>query len=126
MGSSASLPGSCSWSILRCSKFIATFSTSCKLKAEEFVGSELELEARPVSLPELQELDIQSNRLPAKGNPRELTGEYIAGLVQADGSFSAVLSRKTRKDKEYFNLSLVFTLVQSQKYKEVILDIQKE
>ena len=64
--------------------------------------------------------------MPAKGNPRELTGEYIAGLVQADGSFSAVLSRKTRKDKEYFNLSLVFTLVQSQKYKEVILDIQKE
>lgn len=57
---------------------------------------------------------------------RELTGDYIAGLCQADGSFSAVLNRKTRGDKEYFNLSLVFTLVQSQKYKNLLLEIQKK
>lgn len=42
---------------------------------------------------------------------RALSGDYIAGLVQADGSFSAVLCRKLRGDKEYFHLSLVFTLV---------------
>lgn len=57
---------------------------------------------------------------------RELSGDYIAGLCQADGSFSAVLCRKTRGDKEYFNLSLVFTLVQSQKYKNLLLEIQKK
>lgn len=60
-----------------------------------------------------------------KLNKEGLTGDYVAGLVQADGSFSAVLTRKTRGDKEYFNLSLVFTLVQSQKYKDLILEIQK-
>jgi hypothetical protein len=56
---------------------------------------------------------------------RELSGDYIAGFVQADGSFSATLTRKTRGDKEYFNISLVFTIVQSQKYKDLILEIQK-
>ncbi len=78
--------------------------------------------------PELQQnsaQNIQSNLCVSKIN-RELTGEYIAGLVQADGSFSAVLCRKTRNNKEYFNLSLVFTLVQNQKYKDLILDIQKK
>ena len=57
---------------------------------------------------------------------RELSGDYIAGFVQADGSFSAVLTRKTRGEKEYFNISLVFTIVQSQKYKDLILEIQKK
>jgi group I intron endonuclease len=57
---------------------------------------------------------------------RELSGEYIAGFVQADGSFSAVLTRKTRGDKEYFNISLVFTIVQTLKYKELILEIQRK
>ena len=57
---------------------------------------------------------------------RELTGEYIAGLVQADGSFSAVLCRKLRGDKEYFHLSLVFTLVQNIENKDLILEIQKK
>ena len=56
----------------------------------------------------------------------ELTGEYIAGLVQADGSFSAALCRKTRGEKEYFHLSLSFTLVQNKKYKDLILNIQKK
>jgi hypothetical protein len=46
--------------------------------------------------------------------------------VQADGSFSAVLNRKTRGEKEYFYLSLSFTLVQKQKYKDLILEIQKK
>ena len=55
---------------------------------------------------------------------RELTGEYIAGLVQADGSFSAALGRKIRGDKEY--LSLSFTIVQNQVYKDLILEIQKK
>jgi len=36
------------------------------------------------------------------------------------------LARKTRGGKEYFNLSLVFTIVQSQKYKDLILEIQKK
>jgi len=78
--------------------------------------------------PELQQnfaQNMQTNVCVNKEN-RELTGEYIAGLVQADGSFSAVLCRKTRNNKEYFNLSLVFTLVQNQKYKDLILDIQKK
>lgn len=57
---------------------------------------------------------------------RELSGDYIAGFVQADGSFSAILTRKTRGEKEYFNISLVFTIVQSQKYKDLILEIQKK
>lgn len=56
----------------------------------------------------------------------ELSGDYVAGFVQADGSFSATLTRKTRGDKEYFNISLVFTIVQGQKYKELILEIQKK
>lgn len=56
---------------------------------------------------------------------RELSGDYVAGFVQADGSFSATLTRKTRGEKEYFNISLVFTIVQNQKYKDLILEIQK-
>jgi len=59
-------------------------------------------------------------------NKKNLTGDYIAGFVQADGSFSAILTRKTRGEKEYFNISLVFTIVQSQKYKDLILEIQKK
>ena len=75
---------------------------------------------------ELQNQNVQANpHVYEKNNRPGLTGEYIAGLVQADGSFSAVLCRKTRNNKEYFNLSLVFTLVQSQKHKDLILDIQK-
>lgn len=116
-------PGSRSWFTLCSYKSIATLSTSCKFQAGRSGELKPESVTRPVSLPELQELDIQTNR---PENPRELTGDYIAGLVQADGSFSAVLSRKTRNDKEYFHLSLVFTLVQSKKYKDLILDIQKK
>ena len=58
-------------------------------------------------------------------NQKRLTGEYIAGFVQADGSFSAVLTSKTRDRKQYFNISLVFTIVQHEKYKDLILEIQK-
>lgn len=56
----------------------------------------------------------------------KLTGDYIAGFVQADGSFSATVARKTRGEKEYFNIALVFTIVQNQKYKDLILEIQKK
>lgn len=59
-------------------------------------------------------------------NKKRLTGEYIAGFVQADGSFSAVLTRKTRDTKQYFNISLVFTIVQNEKYKDLILEIQNK
>lgn len=61
-----------------------------------------------------------------KFDASKLTGDYIAGFVQADGSFSATLTRKTRGEKEYFNISLVFTIVQNQKYKDLILEIQKK
>lgn len=56
---------------------------------------------------------------------KKITGDYIAGFVQADGSFSAVLTSKTRNSKRYFNISLVFTIVQHEKYKDLILEIQK-
>jgi LAGLIDADG endonuclease len=59
-------------------------------------------------------------------NKKRLTGEYIAGFVQADGSFSAVLTSKTRDTKQYFNISLVFTIVQNEKYKDLILEIQNK
>ncbi len=36
------------------------------------------------------------------------------------------MNRKTRGEKEYLNISLVFTIVQSQKYKDLILEIQKK
>lgn len=56
---------------------------------------------------------------------RELTGDYIAGLCQAYGSFSVVL-RRTKQNKEgYLNLAPVFTL-KSNKYKDLILEIQKK
>ncbi len=61
-----------------------------------------------------------------KFDASKLTGDYIAGFVQADGSFSATLTRKTRGEKEYFNISLVFTIVQNIKYKDLILEIQKK
>jgi len=69
-----------------------------------------------------------SSQLPLqwKLNHKNLTGDYIAGFVQADGSFSAVLTRKMRGEKIYYNISLVFTIVQSQKYKDLILEIQKK
>lgn len=57
-------------------------------------------------------------------NKKALNGEYIAGFVQADGSFSATLNRKIRKQKKYFNISLSFTIVQKQKYKDLMLEIQ--
>lgn len=50
-----------------------------------------------------------------------LNHEYIAGLVQADGSFGATI---TEKNKNLY-LSLAFTIVQNVKYKEVILEIQQ-
>jgi hypothetical protein len=56
---------------------------------------------------------------------KKITGDYIAGFVQADGSFSAVLTSKTRNSKRYFNISLVFTIVQHENYKDLILEIQK-
>lgn len=56
---------------------------------------------------------------------KKITGDYIAGFVQADGYFSAVLTSKTRNSKRYFNISLVFTIVQHEKYKDLILEIQK-
>lgn len=56
---------------------------------------------------------------------KKVKGDYIAGLVQADGSFSAVLTSKTRKKKRDFNISLVFTIVQHEKYKDLIIEIQK-
>lgn len=56
---------------------------------------------------------------------RELTGDYIAGLCQADGSFSVVLRRTKRKKEGYLNLAPVFTL-KSNKYKDLILEIQKK
>jgi hypothetical protein len=59
-------------------------------------------------------------------NKKNLTGDYIAGLVQADGSFSVRLARKTRDKKQYLYLSLVFTIVQNQKHKDLILAIQQE
>jgi LAGLIDADG DNA endonuclease family protein len=51
-----------------------------------------------------------------------MTKEYIAGFVQADGSFTAVVASKGNKS---LYLSLSFTIVQNVKYKEVILEIQK-
>ena len=59
-------------------------------------------------------------------NKKRLTGEYIAGFVQADGSFSAVLTSKTRGTKQYFNISLVFTIVQKTQYKNLILEIKNQ
>ena len=38
----------------------------------------------------------------------ELTGEYIAGLVQADGSFSAVLCRRTKQNNHRYRIDLKF------------------
>lgn len=58
-------------------------------------------------------------------NEKKISGNYVAGLVQADGSFSVALSRKKRNDKTYFFLSPSFTIVQNIKYKDVILQIQK-
>jgi hypothetical protein len=46
--------------------------------------------------------------------------------VQADGAFSVILVSRTRNTKQYLNLSPVFTIVQNQKYKDLILEIQKE
>lgn len=45
--------------------------------------------------------------------------------MQADGSFSARLAIKTRGDKEYPHIWLVFTIEQSRKYKDLIFEIQK-
>lgn len=61
-----------------------------------------------------------------KLNKANLSGEYIAGFVQADGSFSVRLASKTRNNKQYLHLSLVFTIVQNQKHKDLILEIQKK
>lgn len=55
-----------------------------------------------------------------------LNGDYIAGLVQADGSFSSRTIRKTRGNKSYIGLSNIFTLVQKQEYKELILKIKQQ
>lgn len=64
--------------------------------------------------------------IPWELNKKKLTGEYIAGFVQADGSFSVKLAGKTSKNKQYLHLSPVFTIVQNQKYKDLILEIKKK
>jgi len=73
----------------------------------------------------LQGTGVSSNPLPEWKLKKKITGDYIAGFVQADGSFSVRLARKTRGLKEYLFLSLVFTIVQKAKYKNLILEIQK-
>ncbi len=52
-----------------------------------------------------------------KGN-----NEYIAGLVQADGSFGVKITLR----KKYIQLEPVFTLVQHIYNKELILAIKEE
>ena len=70
---------------------------------------------------------LSAKAVPLKFNiKKELTGDYIAGLTQADGSFSVVLRRTKRKTKDYLSLSPVFTLVQNEKFKDLILEIQKK
>lgn len=54
-----------------------------------------------------------------------LNGDYIAGLVQADGSFSCRVTKKTRNSKTYLGLSVIFTLVQKQEHKDIVLAVQK-
>lgn len=54
-----------------------------------------------------------------------LNGDYVAGFVQADGSFSCRINRKVRGKKSNFYLNVTFTLVQKIEYKDLILEIQK-
>lgn len=53
-------------------------------------------------------------------NEMKLTKEYIAGFVQADGSFSVTI----RRTKYHMHLQPVFTIVQNINNKELILNIQ--
>nr|ATI20434.1 endonuclease [Juglanconis juglandina] len=69
---------------------------------------------------------VQSPVLLSSVAKKELSGDYIAGLAQANGSFSASLTRKIRKGKSYFNLTLVFALELNASYKNTIIDLQKE
>lgn len=71
-----------------------------------------------------QKVNNKWNLINNIGN-QPLNGEYIAGLVQADGSFSCRLTRKVRDNKTYLNLAVTFTLVQKIEYKDLILEIQK-
>lgn len=51
-----------------------------------------------------------------------LNNEYIAGLIQADGSFIV----KIRLRKKYLQLEPVFTLVQHVENKNLILAIKEQ
>lgn len=53
-------------------------------------------------------------------------GEYLAGLAQANGSFSASLTRKIRKGKSHFTFALAFTIELNASHKNTIIDLQKE
>ena len=57
-----------------------------------------------------------------------LTDEYIAGLVQADGSFSAVLCRRTKQNNHRYQIDLKFTLKlgRSEPNKNLILEIKNK
>ena len=58
----------------------------------------------------------------------ELSDEYIAGLVQADGSFSAVLCRRTKQNNHRYLIDLNFTLKlgRSEANKNLILEIKNK
>lgn len=57
---------------------------------------------------------------------RELTGDYISGLCQADGSFSAVLVRRTNKNHHRYRIQLKFSLQlsRSEPNKNLLLEIK--
>lgn len=59
---------------------------------------------------------------------KELSGDYVAGLVQADGSFSAVLVRRGKNNQNYLRLDLKFSikLRRSEPNKNLLLEISNK
>ncbi len=86
------------------------------------------LSAKPVSWKFNNETSDATRRLRVGGSLRELTCEFVAGLTQAAGKFSAVLIKRTGSKQDKFRLDLKFSIQisRSESNKNILIEIKNK
>lgn len=86
------------------------------------------LSSKAVSLKFNKETSDAARRLRVGGSLRELSGDFIAGLVTSDGVFSALLVRRGNKNNYRFRIDLKFTiqLSRTESNKNLLLGLKEK
>jgi group I intron endonuclease len=86
------------------------------------------LSSKAVSLKFNKETSDAARRLRVGGSLRELSGDFIAGLVTSDGVFSARLTRRGNKNNYRFRIDLKFTiqLSRTESNKNLLLGLKEK